>query len=310
MDPYIKDLCEVIQNGEMENTYKMVWIRSIVETCVLEPSLQTIHFDKLSKKIFGYYWNQTIYFDLEQSPNPQKRPEIYQIVVEEIERYRSQYGYQPQWFSRIENKVDVPIKKISSVLTKDVCWRFPKVGRKTYNLYDLDKKNRTILLQNPSLLVDYSKVLFDLINYRWTQKLEEFNHSPRISKKVRGTDREDIKRSSLTKYKKYLDLENPEHICFHTGKKIEDENLSIDHVLPWSYLFSDDLWNLVYVDRSFNSSKGNQIPNEETINKLESRNLTLMELVKSKGISDKNIEDLQLSVTDGLVKKFWVGCQG
>lgn len=310
MDPYIKDLCEVIQNGEMENTYKMVWIRSIVETCVLEPSLQTIHFDKLSKKIFGYYWNQTIYFDLEQSPNPQKRPEIYQIVVEEIERYRSQYGYQPQWFSRIENKVDVPIKKISSILTKDVCWRFPKVGSTTYNLYDLDKKNRTISLQNPSLLVDYSKVLFDLINYRWTQKLEEFNHSPRISKKVRGTDREDIKRSPLTKYKKYLDLENPEHICFHTGTKIEDENLSIDHVLPWSYLFSDDLWNLVYVDRSYNSSKGNQIPNEETINKLESRNLNLMELVKNKGISDKNIEELQLSITDGLVKKFWVGCQG
>ena len=310
MDPYIKDLCEVIQNGEMENTYKMVWIRSIVETCVLEPSLQTIHFDILSKKIFGYYWNQTIYFDLEQSPNPQKRPEIYQLVVEEIECYRSQYGYQPQWFSRIENKVDVPIKKISSILTKDVCWRFPKVGGTTYNLYDLDKKNRTISLQKPSLLVDYSKVLFDLINYRWTQKLEEFNHSPRISKKVRGTDREDIKRSSLTKYKKYLDLENPEHICFHTGKKIEDKNQSIDHVLPWSYLFSDDLWNLVYVDRSYNSSKGNQIPSEETINKLESRNLTLMELVKSKGISDKNIEELQLSITDGQVRKFWVGCQG
>mgnify|MGYP001263060613 FL=1 len=310
MDPYIKDLCEAIQNGEMENTYKMVWIRSIVETCVLEPSLQTIHFDKLSKKIFGYYWNQTIYFDLEQSPNPQKRPEIYQIVVEEIERYRSKYGYQPQWFSRIENKVDVPNKKISSILTKDVCWRFPKVGGTTYNLYDLDKKNRTISLFNPNLLVDYSKVLFDLINYRWTQKLEEFNHSPRISKKVRGTDREDIKRSPLTKYKKYLDLENPEHICFHTGKKIEDENLSIDHVLPWSYLFSDDLWNLVYVDRSFNSSKGNQIPSEETINKLEKRNLILMEKVNSIGMLDKNIEELQLSITDGLVKKFWVGCQG
>ena len=310
MDKYIHDLCEVIRDGDMENTYKMVWIRSLVETCVLELSLKTIHFDNLSKKIFGYYWNQTIYFDLEQSPNPQKRPEIYQRVVEEIGRYRSKFGYQPQWFSRVESRVNIPVKNISSVLAKDVCWRFPKVGRKTYNLYDLDKKNRTITLENPSLLVDYSKVLFDLINYRWTQKLEEFNHSPRISKKVRGTDREDIKRSPLTKYKKYLDLENPEHVCFHTGEKIKDENLSIDHVLPWSYLFSDDLWNLVYVDRSYNSSKGNQIPSEDTIQKLESRNLNLMELVNSKGISDKNIEELQLSITDGLVKKFWVGCQG
>ena len=45
MGKYIRDLCEVIRDGDMENTYKMVWIRSLVETCVLEPSLKTIDFD-------------------------------------------------------------------------------------------------------------------------------------------------------------------------------------------------------------------------------------------------------------------------
>ena len=294
----------------MENTYKMVWIRSIVETCVLEPSLRKIHFDQLSKKIFGYYWNQTIYFDLEQSPNPKKRPEIYQIVVEEINRYRNEFGYQPIWFSRIEGKLTIPTQRISSVLAKDVCWRFPKVGRLSYDLYDLDKKNRTVVIFRPDLIKEYSKVLFDLINYRWTQKLEEFNHSPRISKKVRGTDREKIVRTSLIKFKKYLDLENPNHICFYTGEKIEDENLSIDHVIPWSYIFSNDLWNLVYVDQSYNSSKGNKIPSEETIIKLEKRNYRLMDQVTQRRISDKNTDELQLSISDGLVEKFWVGCQG
>ena len=310
MDKYIGDLCEIIQNGDMENTYKMVWIRSIVETCVLEPSLRKIHFDQLSKKIFGYYWNQTIYFDLEQSPNPKKRPEIYQIVVEEINRYRNEFGYQPIWFSRIEGKLTIPTQRISSVLAKDVCWRFPKVGRLSYDLYDLDKKNRTVVIFRPDLIKEYSKVLFDLINYRWTQKLEEFNHSPRISKKVRGTEREKIVRTSLIKFKKYLDLENPNHICFYTGEKIEDENLSIDHVIPWSYIFSNDLWNLVYVDQSYNSSKGNKIPSEETIIKLEKRNYRLMDQVTQRRISDKNTDELQLSISDGLVEKFWVGCQG
>ena len=38
--------------------------------------------------------------------------------------------------------------------------------------------------------------------------------------------------------------------------------------------------------------------------------MSLMELAKSKGISDKNMEELQLSIIDDLVKKFWVGCQG
>lgn len=310
MDKYIQDLCEVIRDGDMENTYKMVWIRSLVETCVLEPSSKTIHFDSLSKKIFGYYWNQTIYFDLEQSPNPQKRPEIYQRVVEELGRYRSKYGYQPQWFSRVENRVNIPVKNISTVLVKDVCWRFPKVGNITYDLYKLDRRNRTVTPHEPQKIRDHSHILFDLINYRWTQKLEEFNHSPRISKKVRGTDREDINRKSLSKFKKYLDLENPNHICFHTGQIINPKNLSIDHVIPWSYIFSDDLWNLVYVDRSINSSKSNRIPDEQTIEKLEKRNQELSKLIHQGGFKSKDTEELHLSIDQGYVRKFWVGCHG
>ena len=309
MEQYIKDLTYVIQNGEMENTYKMVWIRSIVETCVLDPNVQEIQFDHLSKLIFGYYWNQTIYFDLEQSPNPLKRPVIYQIVKEEISEYRHKNGKQPVWFSGAENSVSIPLSKISTILSKDVCWRFPKVGRENFDLYDLDIKSRTIILHRTDLIREYANVLFDVINYRWTQKLEEFNHSPRISQKVRGTDRENIRRKSLAKFRKYLDLENPDHVCFHTGRKIKYENLSIDHVLPWSYLFSDNLWNLVYVDKSFNSSKGNIIPKEETIEKLENRNIHLLKSMEIEFPNTKVTDELKLSIETDLIRKSWVGCK-
>ena len=309
MEQYIKDLTYVIQNGEMENTYKMVWVRSIVETCVLDPNVQEIQFDHLSKLIFGYYWNQTIYFDLEQSPNPLKRPVIYQIVKEEISEYRHKNGKQPVWFSGAENSVSIPVSKISTILSKDVCWRFPKVGKENFDLYDLDIKSRTIILHRTDLIREYANVLFDVINYRWTQKLEEFNHSPRISQKVRGTDRENIRRKSLAKFRKYLDLENPDHVCFHTGRKIKYENLSIDHVLPWSYLFSDNLWNLVYVDKSFNSSKGNIIPKEETIEKLENRNIHLLKSMEIEFPNTKVTDELKLSIETDLIRKSWVGCK-
>ena len=309
MEQYIKDLTYVIQNGEMENTYKMVWVRSIVETCVLDPNVQEIQFDHLSKLIFGYYWNQTIYFDLEQSPNPLKRPVIYQIVKEEISEYRHKNGKQPVWFSGAENSVSIPLSKISTILSKDVCWRFPKVGKENFDLYDLDIKSRTIILHRTDLIREYANVLFDVINYRWTQKLEEFNHSPRISQKVRGTDRENIRRKSLAKFRKYLDLENPDHVCFHTGRKIKYENLSIDHVLPWSYLFSDNLWNLVYVDKSFNSSKGNIIPKEETIEKLENRNIHLLKSMEIEFPNTKVTDELNLSIETDLIRKSWVGCK-
>jgi len=68
MDRYIEDLCYVIRNGDMQNTYKTAWIRAIVEICLLEDNGGAIQFDQISGKMFGYYWNQTIFFGLEQSP--------------------------------------------------------------------------------------------------------------------------------------------------------------------------------------------------------------------------------------------------
>ena len=236
----------------MENTYKMVWIRSIVESCVLDPKNSLIHFDQLSEKIFGYYWNQTIYFGLKQCLNPNKLPKIYQIVLEEIGRYQGKFGNKPEWFSRVRNRVPVPLSFISNVLKTDVCWRFPKLNGEHFDIYELDKNKKTISVKYPELIKEYSDILFELINYRWTQKLEEFNHSPRISKKVLGTDRERVRRGSLSKFRKYLDLENPHRICFFTNRPLSDQELSIDHLLPWSYLYSDDVWNLVYVERGYN----------------------------------------------------------
>jgi len=112
MDKYIKDLSFVIQNCEMENTYKMVWVRSIVETCVLNPNQEIIHFDQLSPKIFGYYWNQTIFFNLEQGPNTNKRPNIHQIVMEEVKRYRETFGYKPVFYSKVDEQLETPFQRL------------------------------------------------------------------------------------------------------------------------------------------------------------------------------------------------------
>ena len=310
MDDYIEQFAFLIRNGDMQNTYKAGWARAIVESCELNPKAAVFHFEELAQKVFGYYWNQSIFFSLEQGPNPKKRPEIHQIVVEEIQRYQQSYGYKPELFSRIENRIDVPVTRISSVLTKDVCWRFLKVAEETYNIYDLDRENLTISVLQPELLRKHANTLFDLINYRWTQKLEEFNHVPRVSKKVQGTDRKGIRRGSLAKFQKYLDLENPNRECFITGAPLSKNNLSIDHVLPWSYLYSDDLWNLVYVDKHRNSSKSNQIPDESQIKKLENRNRRLLELVQDGKFDDKHTDELALSLRNDLVRKFWVGCKG
>jgi 5-methylcytosine-specific restriction endonuclease McrA len=307
MDSYLKDWFYVIRNCSVDNTYKMGWGKAIIECCVETPSEELISFDRISLKMFKYYWNQTIFFDLQQSPNPIKPPELYSYVKEVINQYQLEYGFKPMLFDKIEDKLVIDINKVNKVIKKDVCHRFLKVSRDVYNLYDLDIGNLSIKVHNPAVLKEYSDFLFEIINYRWTQILENFNSSPRISKKVKIIDFKEIKRTSLKKFQKYLD--KTDSICSICDKPINDTP-SIDHVIPWSYMYSDDLWNLVYTHKGCNSSKSNRIVGESEIIKHEERNRNLLNKLSNLGIKDKHTEELQLSIKKDFVRKFWIGFKG
>ena len=309
MDPNLKIVVDLINQGKMTNTYKMAWIRSIVESCEKNPK-KIIHFDELSRLIFKYYWNQCIFFDLNQSNNRNKKPTIIQIVENSIKEYQSLRGFKKDTFIRVEKDVDIPVTKISSVLKKDVCKKFLNLGNKIQKIYDVDLPKREIKLSNPEVLKTNSEILYSLINYRWTQALETMDGSPRISKKIKGVDRDQFpKRGNLKKFREFIEIENPKRKCFLTGKLISGTP-SIDHVIPWSYMYSDDLWNLVYVLPKENSSKSNRTPNKELIEKLKRRNIKLLKSMKKKGINNKLTEELELAIKNDFVDKFWIGSKG
>ena len=218
MNPYIQEFTQIIRNGSMENTYKMCWARALVELCVKDPQRQLIDFEDIGKLMFQYYWDQTIFFNLEQGPNLKKRPALHQIVLEKIKQYRK-FNLQPIKFIRTTG-VEIPVNEITKILTQDVSYRFLKVGDQHKEIYNYTKGGTKLGLHHPNLINEHSQLLFELINYRWSQKLEDLNNSPRIAQKVRGTDRDEVpRRSSLKKFRQYLDYENPDHICFFQVRK-------------------------------------------------------------------------------------------
>ena len=310
MHKYIENLTDLISNCSMDNTYKMSWCRALVEySC--NNTEKKVHFDKLSELIFKYYWDQTIFFDLEQGSNLKKRPTIIQVVKNEIEKYRKNISQQPINFIRIKDKIDIDIKKISKTLTYDVSWRFLKLENKTYDIYDYNKGDKHLILKHPNLIKEHSKLLFQLINYRWSQKLEDLNNAPRISQKVKGVDRDKKpQRKSLKRFQLFLDIENPNRICFITGKTIPEKELSIDHIIPWSFMYSDDLWNLVYVNKSVNSSMSNRAKKDDVKDKLIKRNNKLLQMLDSKKKTGKEVEELRLANSKDYVELFWIGHLG
>lgn len=201
--------------------------------------------------------------------------------------------------------------KLLSIVKKDVSWRFLNLQGDKIPLYEYEKGQNFLLLKHKKQLCDFSDILYESINFRWTQILENFNSSPRIAKKVRIMDLERIKRTNLNRFRPYLDRENYLKICFICGKEIKNETPSIDHVIPWSFMYSDDLWNLVYTHKSCNSSKSNIIPDEKQIQKLEKRNLRLLlELINDDDLAKKkSVKELELAIERNFVRKFWVNCR-
>ena len=314
----------IVRECNYDNTYKIAWAKSLVELSLerqYENEVVKIKLEDIAQKYIKYYWNQTIFFDLIQGSNLLKTPVILQNVKTLIQDY---YNFienkKPDRFERVETIIKNElskeyqscVRKITSALKSDVSWRFTFIDGKTHNeIYKYTKGNDEIeiLGYNLNILKENSEDLFDLINYRWGLILETFNSSPRINRKVKIIDEQDIRRNSLSKFKEYLDLENVERKCFICGTKIENLELSIDHVIPWSYLYSDDLWNLVYVHRNCNSSKSNAIPQKEEIEKLKNRNIRLSKILSEKGKKGKIVDELNLAIEKDYVNKFWIGCK-
>jgi len=291
VDDYFRDWLTVIDGMNNENTYKLAWGRAIIELChsfdVIEGSSTVFTFEQIGEYVLKYFWNQTYFFKLYQGPAKSK-PKIQQITEQVIEYYQTQANTRiPAWFdlakpilTKDSNKYKRFLKDISTALKQDVCWRFTKVGEENIDLYILDKDRRIIELTSHQhfILKEHAFVLSQLLNYRWAQLLEKFNQSPRIALKVKGSTDEKIRRNNLTKFKHALLKQFPDGIArdFYTDETLDTNDISIDHVIPWSFMYSDDIWNLVITSRSKNSSKSNSVINEEYIRKLKDRNSELI----------------------------------
>ena len=55
-------------------------------------------------------------------------------------------------------------------------------------------------------------------------------------------------------------LERHEVRDVFTGEPVISEQYDVDHFIPWSFVMNDELWNLMPMDSSLNSSKSNRLP--------------------------------------------------
>ena len=317
---YINDWLTIIEKMNTDNTYKLAWGRALIECICLNQCYEEngeiviVDFDAISKCMIKYYWNQIFFFKLKQSPYKDKDPVICKEVSHLMEMYKRQLNTCiPIWYDELilvrmdKELFEKTIKKISKTLHENVCWRFKNVPDGTLEIYTYDKKNSRIIFDYnaATLIKEYGVIISRLLNYKWTQLLEKFNFQPKIASKVSGISDAKLNRHNLTKYKEELLKEfNGEAIDFYTGLPLRTDDISVDHVIPWSFMYSDDIWNLVLTSKSNNSSKSNSIPSEAVIEHLKARNEKLLTVV------DKQYQmDLEESIINNYLDKYYFECK-
>ena len=118
------------------------------------------------------------------------------------------------------------------------------------------------IIMNPEWIL-YFKVNLTLvrsfINWNWLDYMQRRNPSvPNLQSKLYPPS---IRNSLSFQTNFWKDVLKQEQLkCIFSKRPITIDDLSIDHFLPWSFVAHDQLWNLIPVSKSINSSKSNNLP--------------------------------------------------
>jgi len=112
--------------------------------------------------------------------------------------------------------------------------------------------------------MEWREIIIGWVTYKWIEFLQYRNPNvPAIPNKIESP----LNRRSLKNQTRYwlAVMRNTPVRCVYSGELLNEDNFSLDHFLPWSFVCHDQLWNLFPVFSRANSSKGSSLPSEKYI---------------------------------------------
>jgi 5-methylcytosine-specific restriction endonuclease McrA len=157
-------------------------------------------------------------------------------------------------------------------------------------------------LESHRFLKEYGAALELVGNFYWAEFLENCNRlAPRIVQKVA---REGASRRPLKGYLRILLVESPAE-CFYCGAHFDGSTTpTVDHVIPWSFLLEDGLWDLVLACVACNSRKSDWLPTHAYLERLMVRNQRILSNY-ALSASDEEIERFYQAAISVEWPRFW-----
>jgi hypothetical protein len=278
---------------DKNQSYKLFWFKAIID--VVCEGKTVIKYDDLLNRMIAEAWYMVMEFHLNLGP-----ADAIEIMINKLSQIQNLKSTEKKEsiISFLNESTDINIKEAKNKLVLNVPYRLqaPFLGKLTESewrnvefvsnlasqnkrmLYYYERlKDRSMQIRINEIWISYIKknvaILKGWIQNEMIHYLQRRNPNvPGIPFKLSPPEKRDLK--SATEFWKAT-MENYAIQDIYTGKTLNSSNvielgcIAIDHFIPWSYVASDEMWNLTPTFSSVNSSKSNFLPGrEDDINKL------------------------------------------
>ncbi len=286
-------------------SYKLFWFLSILD--LVRENRTSMTYDEIMNRMIAKAWYMVMEYHLNLGP-----ADAIEIAINRIRETSGLAANEKEEkiISFLENTDDKHIKDAKYKLKQNVPYRLQKPfleisSSKQWENFDYIS---SVAKSNQRVLYYYEKLNGQLqitINEKWIhylqrnvvfikgwtqyeliQYLQRRNPTiPGIPFKLEPPKIRDLKMATL--FWKTIISNHEIHDCY-TDKTLNENNflqlggIDIDHFIPWSYIASDEIWNLTPTFASVNRSKSNNLPDEgKDIKRLAAQHYQAIEIASS-----------------------------
>lgn len=266
--PTSSQIVALARDASTSASYKPALLKALVRV-IAAASTKRIVANEIPLTVIGshfvrLYWVQTVVFRLRQSPSLVKEAKVVRAI-------RAASG-----IHRIRDLADLPQsartsldRQMATFLTINVLEAFHRSAPIAMpRLYTWSRGDASIRMTDAAIrfVVENVPTLEAIANLWWARHLEKVNLlAPLVIEKV---ERNGAYRTSLGRYVALLERSDGSR-CFYCERSLSDDiPKQVDHVIPWSFLLADPIWDLVLACVHCNSSKSDTLPARAYIDKL------------------------------------------
>lgn len=253
-------------------TYKFAFLKAILDNIYsMSVDNQSLYLElnELFDRFAENYWNLVTRYNLKQYRECGKQSAIERALLSTVSA-SGQVPYTSLSYkdhNMIVNKVKEECKRY---VVGALCYDF---GRKLYG-FDFKKSERLYFHPDAVQYMRAHKTEIEKLNYySWAKFLEQVSENGETVKLLEKLEVSTPKREDLSIFREILKNEFESDCCFYCGKKLN--KVHVDHVIPWSFMKADNLWNFVLSCPTCNTQKNDKLPSQKDLNNLRKRNIDL-----------------------------------